>query len=265
MRPRTLLAAISPCPNDTFCFQPWADQIIESSLVLDLAFRDIEELNILAMTSAPYDITKLSTACLPFVEKEYVPLSSGAAFAIHGGPKVVARHPFAVHEISQKRLAIPGKHTTAYVAFSLLYGHPQKILQMPASQIIQNVLDGHSDAGLVIHEGRDVALRHGLFDIADIGGLYQARYGAVLPLGVIVAKRSLGEQSLRILNETLRRSIQEARARSSLTSFVCTRAQEQSPEILWKHIDRYVTAETELMTEEASHWIHVFTEAVKNR
>jgi 1,4-dihydroxy-6-naphthoate synthase len=166
-------------------------------------------------------------------------------------------------ELPQKRLAIPGKHTSAYAAFSLLYGHPHRCVEMPSSEILQSVIDGHCDAGLVIHEGRDGALRHGLFDIADIGDLYQSRCGAVLPLGVIVARRSLGEQAIRVLGETLRRSIQEARTQSSLSPFVCVKAQEQSPEILWKHINRYVTTETEMMTEEAARWIQLFLEAIK--
>jgi 1,4-dihydroxy-6-naphthoate synthase len=263
MHPRTLLAAISPCPNDTFCFQPWAEGVVESPISLSLSFHDVETLNIMARTSAPYDITKVSTACLNSIGEEYLPLSSGAAFAVNGGPTVVAKRPFSINDMHALRIAVPGRYTSAFVAFSILYGCPENIVEMPSSEILQSVVDGYADAGLVIHEARFVYPAYGLCRIVDIGDAYYSRFHTPLPLGVIVARRSLGEQLVDCLSDTLRRSIRHAKTQSSLSSFVSSHASEMHPDTIWQHISHYVTRETEMMADEEYRWIQVFLESAK--
>jgi 1,4-dihydroxy-6-naphthoate synthase len=255
--------AISPCPNDTFCFQHLAEGTVASPISVSLSFHDIETLNILSQTSMPYDITKVSTACLNSIGEEYVPLSSGAAFAINGGPIVVAKNLFDIHDLPKVRIAIPGRYTSAFVALSVLYGRPERIVEMPSSEIFGSVVDGYVDAGLVIHEARFVYPSYGLYQIVDIGDAYFSRFHTPLPLGVIVARRSLGPQVLDSLSDTLRRSIQEARKRNSLSPFVLSRATELHPDTIWQHINHYVTQETEVMADAAYRWIEVFLEVSK--
>jgi 1,4-dihydroxy-6-naphthoate synthase len=255
-----LRIAISSCPNDTFCFQPWIEECIHTSFRADFFFNDVDTLNRVAMASAPFDVTKLSAACLGAVSDRYEPLSSGAAFAINGGPKVLAKAPLSVSDFSELRLAIPGKMTSAYAAYSLLFGCPAEVLEMSPSSIIRAILDGTCDAGLVIHETGSVASRYGLIEAVDVGEAYRSRFGFPLPLGVIVAKRSLGPSMIQELDSTLSRSICEAKARAILSSFVREKAQELDSAILWQHIHQYVTAETECMTPQARQWLAVFTQ-----
>lgn len=258
-----LRIAISSCPNDTFCFQPWAEECIETSFHADFFFNDVDTLNRVAMASAPFDVTKLSAACLNAVSDVYEPLSSGAAFAIHGGPKVLAKRAYSVSELPRLRLAIPGKLTSAYAAYSLLFDPSQQdIVEMSPSSIVRAIHDGTCDAGLVIHEVRSAVDRHGFVEIVDIGEAYRTKFGAVLPLGVIVAKRSLGPSMLQTINDTLFRSIHEARRRSVLSSFVLNRAQEPDGAVLWQHIHQYVTAETEHMTVESQQWLTIFNQLI---
>ena len=263
MRPRTLLAAVSPCPNDTFCFQSWAEGAIASPISLTLSFHDIETLNIFSQTSAPYDITKVSTACLSRIGEEYVPLSAGAAFAINGGPKIIVKRPFTISDLPSLRVAVPGRYTSAFVALCVLYGAPATIIEMPSCEILQSVVDGRADAGLVIHEARFVYQSYGLHQMVDIGDEYTSRFLTPLPLGVIVARRSLGIKTLDLLSDTLRHSIQAAKARSSLSPFILSHAAELHPDTIWQHINHYVTAQTETMTDEAYRWIDIFLEAQK--
>ena len=264
MRSRTLLAAISPCPNDTFCFQFWAEGKVHSGLSLSLSFHDIETLNVLSMTEATYDIAKISTACLCRIEDKYVPLSSGAAFAINGGPIVVAKQPFDVDDLPRLKIAVPGIHTSAFVALSLLYGRPKNIIQMPSSQILKSVVDGSVDAGLVIHEARFIYPSYGLHHVVDIGDAYCSRFSTPLPLGVIVAKRSLGGDVIELLSETLSRSIQQAKKQQTLSSFVTSHASELSPDTIWQHIHHYVTKESEMMSEKELQWIRIFADAARD-
>ena len=264
MRMEPLRVAISSCPNDTFCFQPWAEECIQTPLRADFFFNDVDTLNGVALASAAFDVTKLSAATLEAVSDIYVPLSSGAAFAIHGGPRVLARKGMALSDLLKVRLAIPGEKTSAYAAYTLLFGSPKEIVSMPSSAIIQAVTDGTCDAGLVIHETRSVADRYGLIEVADVGQLYSEKFHATLPLGVVVARRSLGPAILHAINDTLRRSIREARKRSVLSSFVLDRAQESDSAVLWQHIHHYVTDETELMTAESLQWITTFNQLIRH-
>jgi 1,4-dihydroxy-6-naphthoate synthase len=260
---RTLLAAISPCPNDTYCFQLWAEGKIPSAVTLSLSFHDIETLNSLSLTAAPYDITKISTACLCRIEDEYAPLSSGAAFAINGGPVVVAKQPFTVEDLPRLKIAVPGIHTSAFVALSLLYGRPKNIVQMPSSHILRSIVDGRVDAGLVIHEARFIYPSYGLHQVADIGDAYYSRFSTPLPLGVIVARRSLGEGVIESLSKTLNRSIQAAKNQPALSSFVTDHASELSSDTIWQHIHHYVTKESEMMSDKELRWIRDFADAAR--
>ena len=259
-----LRVAISSCPNDTFCFQAWAEECFELPFMTDFFFNDVNTLNRVAMTSAPFDVTKLSASCLQAVSDVYVPLSSGAAFAIHGGPKVLAKTPLSLSDLSNLRLAIPGRLTSAYAAYTLLFGPPREVVEMPSSAVIRAIAEGTCDAGLVIHETCSAAKQHGLIEVVDVGEVYRKRFGSVLPLGVIVARRSLGPETIRRINETLYRSICEARKRPLLAPFVRDRAQELNEDVLWQHINQYVTAETECMTPESSQWITTFTQRISN-
>lgn len=260
-----LRVGISSCPNDTFCFQPWAEQCIETSLNADFFFNDLDTLNRVAMALAPFDITKISVSCLEAVSDTYVPLCSGAAFAISGGPKLLAKRAYAVSELPDLRLAVAGKNTTSYVIYTLLFGEPKDVVEMPPSSIVRAIHSGQCDAGLVIHETRGVAVRHGLVEVLDVGDEYASRFKSVLPLGLIVAKRSLGPTMLAAINETLYRSVQEACRRSVLTSFVLDRAQETDEEVIWQHIHHYVTPETEFMTPEAWQWLKTFKQLTSTK
>ena len=258
-----LRVAISSCPNDTFCFQSWAEECFETPFRTDFFFNDVNTLNMAALSSAPFDVTKLSAACLQAVSETYVPLSSGAAFAIHGGPKVLAKDRLSLSDLSSLRLAIPGKLTSAYAAYSLLFEPPREVIEMPSSAVIRAIAEGTCDAGLVIHETCSAAKQHGLVEVVDVGEAYRNRFGAVLPLGVIVARRSLGSTAIRQINETLFRSIGEAHKRPLLSPFVRDRAQELDEAILWQHIHQYVTVETECMTPESFQWLTTFNQLIR--
>ena len=61
-----LSLAISPCPNDTFIFGPWINQMISAPQhhEVEAQYYDIEELNIMA-PSGQFDLIKVSAAKFP--------------------------------------------------------------------------------------------------------------------------------------------------------------------------------------------------------
>jgi 1,4-dihydroxy-6-naphthoate synthase len=108
-----LTFGFSPCPNDTFAFHAWVHGLVDSPLRVRPVLLDIEELNRRA-TNGEFALTKLSVGAMAAVGTRYRPLRSGAALGHGVGPLVVARTPMSLPEAVQGRVAIPGRHTTAY-------------------------------------------------------------------------------------------------------------------------------------------------------
>jgi len=248
-----LKVAISPCPNDTLAF---------SSLIqkggLDLSLHDIETLNSIARSSQVFDITKLSVACLPYVLDDYIVLPVGAAFAEKGGPKLIAKGCASVVDLLSNPLAIPGKNTSAYCAFCMLYGVPKYPVEMKYEEVIPAVKTGGCCGGIVIHEGRCACKSRNVREIANLGIEYRKRFSHLLPLGVIVAKRSLPQ--IRGFSLQLQSSIQEGRLADSIPEYVLAHAPSSSLESIQEHIKAYVTEETEMMSSGARDAICFFLE-----
>ena len=67
---------------------------------------------------------------------------------------------------------------------------------MPFDQIIDEVTSGRSQAGLLIHEGQLTYGGDGLAKVVDLGEWWLLETGLPLPLGVNVARRDLGAETL---------------------------------------------------------------------
>ena len=109
---RELTFGYSPCPNDTFAFHALTAGLVDAPFRIVPVLLDIEELNRRAHTG-DFDLTKLSVGAFAAVGDRYRLLRSGAALGKGVGPLVVAREPLSLAEAVQRRLAIPGRETTA--------------------------------------------------------------------------------------------------------------------------------------------------------
>ena len=79
---------------------------------------------------------------------------------------------------------------------------------MPFDQIEQFVLDGHADAGLLIHEGQLTYGDNGLRKIVDLGEWWAERTGGLpLPLGGNIIRRDLGPEMISKVSKLLHDSI----------------------------------------------------------
>jgi 5,8-dihydroxy-2-naphthoate synthase len=79
--------------------------------------------------------------------------------------------------------------------------------ELPFDRIIDEVLSGRADAGVVIHEGQLTYEAEGLHKVLDLGEWWLLETGLPLPLGVNVARRDLGDR-LADLSAVLLDSIQ---------------------------------------------------------
>jgi 1,4-dihydroxy-6-naphthoate synthase len=103
------------------------------------------------------------------------------------------------------------------------------------------VRDGRVDAGLVIHEARFTYQNYGLHKLADMGEHWESTTGLPIPLGAIIARRSLGKERLQELAAAARASVRRAwdDPRAS-RGYVLEHAQEMDPAVADQHIALYV-------------------------
>ncbi|WP_328729117.1 1,4-dihydroxy-6-naphthoate synthase [Streptomyces jietaisiensis] len=241
--PGTLQIAYSPCPNDTFVFDALAHGRVPGAPALDVTFADIDLTNGMA-ERGEFDVLKVSYAVLPYVLDEYALLPCGGALGRGCGPLVLTREPEA--DLAGRTVAVPSERSTAYLLFRLwaadtVPGGVGEIVVMPFHEIMPAVRDGRVDAGLVIHEARFTYQNYGLHKLADMGEHWERTTGLPIPLGAIIAKRSLGAETLHRLADSVRTSVRAAWENPEVSRpYVLEHAQEMDPAVADQHIGLYV-------------------------
>jgi 1,4-dihydroxy-6-naphthoate synthase len=243
MTSEQLQIAYSPCPNDTFVFDALAHDRVPGAPALDVTFADIDVTNGMA-ERGEFDVLKVSYAVLPYVLDEYALLPCGGALGRGCGPLVLTRE--ADVDLTGRTVAVPSEKSTAYLLFRLWAADTVtdgvgEIVVMPFHEIMPAVRDGKVDAGLVIHEARFTYGNYGLHKLADMGEHWEHTTGLPIPLGAIIAKRSLGEQKLRLLADSIRTSVRAAWDDPEASRpYVMEHAQEMDPAVADQHIGLYV-------------------------
>jgi 1,4-dihydroxy-6-naphthoate synthase len=208
MTKREIKVAHSPDSDDAFMFYGLATNKLDTGeLLFTHVLKDIQTLNQVAMTTREYDVTAVSFHAYAHIADHYSLLPHGASIGDGYGPIVVARESFPEGEIKNKRIAVPGTLTSAYLALRL---HTPEFEYgvVPFDEIIDEVVQGKYDAGLLIHEGQLTYHEEGLTKIVDLGEWWKNETGLPLPMGGNVIKRDLGPELQREVSRWLRRSIQ---------------------------------------------------------
>ncbi|KAF4409966.1 MULTISPECIES: 1,4-dihydroxy-6-naphthoate synthase [Streptomyces] len=237
--------AYSPCPNDTFVFHAWAHGQVPGEPAPEVTFADIDVTNGMA-ERGELDVLKVSYAVLPWVLDDYALLPCGGALGRGCGPLVLTAGPAGPAGLRGKRIAVPSERSTAYLLFRLwaaaeVPGGVGEIVVLPFHEIMPAVRDGKVDAGLVIHEARFTYRNYGLHRLADMGEHWERTTGLPIPLGAIIAKRSLGAERLRAVADATRASVRAAwDAPEASRAYVLEHAQEMDPAVADQHIGLYV-------------------------
>ena len=233
----------SPCPNDTFIFYALIHSKIKTGeLNFDEVLLDVETLNQKAL-KAELDVTKISYAAFGHLRNDYCLLRSGGALGRGCGPLVIAKHDYRMEDLRDKRVAIPGNLTTAYLLLQLYDNafRSSSIVPMPFHEIMQAVSSGEVNAGVIIHESRFTYQSHGLKKIIDLGDWWEKETGMPIPLGGIIARRSLGTRLIKQIDESIKQSILYAfDNRQSPVDYIKQHSQELSDDVINQHINLYV-------------------------
>jgi 1,4-dihydroxy-6-naphthoate synthase len=239
--------AYSPCPNDTFVFHAWSHGLLDGAPPLEVTFADIDVTNS-AAERGEYDIAKVSYAALPWLLDDYALLPSGGALGRGCGPLVLTREPMP--SLDGRTVAVPSERSTAYLLFRLwaVGQRPARIDVVPFTSIMPGVRDGAYDAGLVIHEARFTYPDFGLQALVDLGEWWERDTGLPIPLGAIIARRTLDADALA---RAARASVEYAWADPAASAaYVAEHAAEMSPAVQAQHIGLYVNEFTRDLGEE---------------
>ncbi|MFA5352824.1 MAG: 1,4-dihydroxy-6-naphthoate synthase [Thermodesulfovibrionales bacterium] len=236
---------LSPCPNDTFIFYALMNNRVGTE-GLEMAFRleDVETLNGLAIEGA-LEVTKVSCSAYAHLRDSYRFLGAGAALGRGCGPLVVLKEGSAADALHGGSMAVPGRLTTAFLLWRIFAASsgitPARYLFMPFHEVMEAVKTGKADGGLVIHEGRFTYGEYGLTAVTDLGEWWEQETGLPIPLGGIIAKKSLGEETIMKVEALIRQSLLYARShRDEAMPFIRKHAQEMSDDVILKHIGLYV-------------------------
>ncbi|MEU3986572.1 1,4-dihydroxy-6-naphthoate synthase [Streptomyces sp. NPDC026672] len=244
-----LTLAHSPCPNDTFVFHALTHGLLPGAPATELRMADIDITNGLA-ERGELDVLKVSYGVLPHVLGEYALLPCGGAVGRGNGPLVLRREPGDGTALAGARVAVPSTTSTAYLLFRLwasraVPGGVGEIVVLPFHEIMPAVRDGRVDAGLVIHEARFTYRHYGLHSVADLGEEWEKQTSLPVPLGAIIARRSLGAERLTALADAVRASVEAAwRDPAASRPYVLEHAQELATDVVDQHIDLYVNSFT---------------------
>ena len=249
---KTLSLGYSPCPNDTFIFYALIHGRIDTGyLKFNEILLDVETLNQKAL-GAELDITKISYHAFAHLRDKYSLLRAGSALGRGCGPLVVTKHAYTMEELRSKKIAIPGKLTTAFLllrlydpAFNTLTPEPQTLnpvyIEMPFNKIMDAVAKDEVDAGLIIHESRFTYPSYGLKQVIDLGEWWEKETGLPIPLGGIIAKQTSGKDLNKKTGELVRQSVEYAfKNRNEPTAYIKEHSQELSDDVINRHIDLYV-------------------------
>lgn len=232
--------AHSPDSDDAFMFYALAkDKLDTRGLTVHQVLKDIQSLNHDAINGR-YEVSAISFAAYPLVKERYKLMPCGASMGDNYGPMVIAKPGVNAENLKGKTVAIPGKLTTAYLTMQL-WQPGLTVVEVPFDQIIDYVVDGKADAGLIIHEGQLMFQESGLELIVDLGVWWQKETGLPLPLGGNVVRKDLGDKMVKEVTELFKSAIVFAlEHRQDALDYAMTFARDMKRELADKFVGMYV-------------------------
>jgi 1,4-dihydroxy-6-naphthoate synthase len=182
-------------PDDAFMV--WAvaaGEVDTRGLEIEPVASDIQSLNEWALAGR-LEVTALSAGAYPSVADRYALLPHGASFGEGYGPIVVARRELSLDELRTLEIVTPGPLTTASRVLRLALGDAIRTRDLPFDAVLDEVVSGRAEAGLLIHEGQLTYAGAGLRKILDLGVWWQSQHDLPLPLGVVAIRKDVERRS----------------------------------------------------------------------
>lgn len=196
----------SPDADDAFMFYGIACGGVDTGgLTISHVVEEIQSLNERAFRGE-LEVTAISAYTYFEVADKYTLMTCGASIGDNYGPVVVSKKLNYPKEIKGKRVAVPGRYTTAYLMLKL-YEPDFEAVFVPFDNVLPALDKGEVDAALVIHEGQVTFKDQGYTKMIDLGEWYYEMTKLPLPLGVDVVRTNLGKDLMRKCQRVFRDSI----------------------------------------------------------
>jgi 1,4-dihydroxy-6-naphthoate synthase len=241
----------SPDPDDAFMFYAIAENKIDlRGYCFEHQLEDIQTLNERALRGDLH-ISAISIHVYPYVSKRYALLPCGASMGDGYGPVVIRKRPTSNETslsdesaardfLAGKKIAVPGKTTSAFLALQLFLGEFDFVV-VPFDEIFDAVKTGRTDAGLIIHEGQLTYARSGFQKVIDLGEWWKCETGLPLPLGGNVLRKDIPSTVQHDLLEIIRESIDFGLAhRDEAVRHSMPYARDMDADLAGKFIGMYV-------------------------
>lgn len=237
-----LSLGISTCPNDTFIYEALIHGLENSPFDWNVTYADVQTLNEKVMRGE-LDVAKISAQVYPSIAEKYRCLGCGGAIGYGCGPLLLSSESNAFNP--ELPTTLPGANTTAALLFKFWYSHQfkdsPKLQYALFNEVYEGLLDKSIAQGVTIHEHRFTWKRDGLHLLQDLGAFWEQETGSPIPLGIAVAKKNLGFETIENVENEIRRSLQDARKRIDLVSpFIVEKAQIDDEEVIKSHIAMFV-------------------------
>ena len=260
-----LTLGISTCPNDTFIYEALVQGLENSPFEWDVHFADVQTLNEM-VRRGELDVAKVSAQVYPKVEADYACLSCGGAIGYGCGPLLLSSESPTFNP--ELPVTLPGAETTAALLYRFWLSKTQKgaplVKYALFDEVYRSLRAKNAPQGVVIHEHRFTWKRDGLHLLQDLGAFWEENTGTPIPLGIAVAKRSLGENVISQVESEIRKSLEIARKRENLvTPFIDKLAQIDDPDVMEAHIRMFVNDFSENVGERGKASLEVLWTLVR--
>ncbi|MCB2154086.1 hypothetical protein KQI84_04320 [bacterium] len=247
---QVLTISHSPDPDDAFA---WWGVLSGRVSVPGVQFRCIprtmQEAN-LACLHDEVDVAAISSAAWPHFSDRYAILGVGASVGRGYGPAVGSVNLQTLDELADATVALPGNLTTGALLFRLM--HPQvRTVEMPCAKVGEAIVNGHVDAGVLIHEEL-MNLRHrGMRRLECLGKSWEQETGLPIPVGLIAVRQSLGDDLIEHIAHAVRESVEVAlQNREAAVAFAMTYTHQAADGIGEEFIEMFTNSDTVELPED---------------
>jgi 1,4-dihydroxy-6-naphthoate synthase len=243
-----LRLAYTPDPDDAFHYCALQTGRIALPPGIELAFDQahIRDLNA-SCRQRTHDACAISSVLYPEIETDYAILASGASVGRGDGPVLGGRIGQDYTSLAGRRVAVPGANTTG--TFLLRYFYSDFVeVALPFDEVAEAIADGRVDAGVLIHEELLNFGEQRVGKICCLGERWFAHAGLPLPVGLVVARRSLGRPTLQLIENLLHDSMAWALAHpAEAMDFASRFGRGPASRVREEFVAKFANADTLLM------------------